>query len=127
MSARLVTGKPILIVDDEPAVRQSVERILQRRGLETVTARDDDDAIRQLDARDFDLVLCDVHLGNRSGIDLYRAAIRRRPSLDGRFVFMTGDVLSLEVREFFSASRSRHLAKPFEVAELLEAVGQAAA
>lgn len=121
------SGKRVLIVDDEPAVRQSVKRILQRQGVDALAVADPDAALQQLASGTFDLVLCDVHLGDRSGVELYQTAVRQQPDLRGRFVFMTGDVLSLDLREFFAATGSPHLAKPFELVELLERVEQVAA
>ncbi len=119
--------KRILVVDDEPALRQSVARILQRGGVEAIAVANAEDALRQLDTTAFDLVLCDVHLGDRSGIDVYQTAVRRDPGLQGRFVFMTGDVLSLELREFFASAHVRHLPKPFELTELFQEVERGAA
>jgi CheY-like chemotaxis protein len=115
-------GKRVLVVDDEPAVRQSVARILGGRGIEAVAAADAEAALGQLGRGPFDLVFCDVHLGERSGVELYQTAIQRQPDLQGRFVFMTGDVLSLDLQEFFASTGSRHLTKPFELIELLEHV-----
>ena len=40
---------------------------------------------------------------------------------------MTGDILSLELQEFFAATGARHLAKPFELVELLQELERAAA
>lgn len=81
-------------------------------------------AIARLASEPFDLVLCDVHLGGRSGLELYDAAVRRGPELASRFLFVTGDVLSHEVREFLERTGARQLSKPFELAELVDAIRQ---
>jgi CheY-like chemotaxis protein len=68
----------------------------------------------------FDLVLCDLHLGDINGRDLYRQACARSPELRPRFVFMTGDHVSTpppsDDDDDFSAVRV--LSKPFDIAVL---------
>jgi len=122
-----LTGKRILIVDDEPSVRTAVQRILAGAGADAVTAGESEAALRTLDGESFDLILCDVHLGQRNGIDLYHSVVRRHEHLRRRFLFMTGDVLSLELLEFFEATQLRHLAKPCELSELLTLAAQSVA
>jgi len=114
----------ILIVEDEPALLQSVERLLRRRGFEVAAVADVGSALEQLERRMFDVVLCDIHLGDQSGIQLYHAAAHRRPDLRTRFVFVTGDVLRLEVRDFLDSTGARRLTKPFELTELLHEIAQ---
>jgi CheY-like chemotaxis protein len=50
----------VLVVDDDEAIRVLVTRLFQRRGYEVASAQDGADAIRQLDADPFDLVLLDL-------------------------------------------------------------------
>jgi two-component system NtrC family sensor kinase len=115
----------ILVLDDEPSIRRAVEKLLGRKGHVVATAADGPSATQALEKTDFDLVFCDVHLGETDGVELYRAVIARRPEYRGRFVFMTGDVMSAELREFCAKTGCAHLAKPFETEELLEAVAHA--
>jgi CheY-like chemotaxis protein len=50
----------VLVVDDDEAIRVLVTRLFQRRGYDVASAQDGSDAIRQLDADPFDLVLLDL-------------------------------------------------------------------
>lgn len=120
-------ARSVLIVDDEPAIRRSLERLLRERGFQVEAAGNFTEALACLEARAFDLVLCDIHLGEQSGLELYRVVVARRPELERRFVFVTGDVLGPEVQEFFAATSARHLAKPFELTELLNQMAEASA
>ncbi|MGH2708545.1 MAG: response regulator, partial [Actinomycetota bacterium] len=65
MSAR------ILVVDDEPALRRTLERALRTLKLEVVTVGDPQLAYEMLDASEFDLVLLDIHLPQMSGDTLF--------------------------------------------------------
>jgi CheY-like chemotaxis protein len=80
-----------------------------------------------LASRAFDAILTDAHLGDGSGLDLYRAVTAERPDLARCWVFMTGDVLGSEVAAFLRESQALHLSKPFELTDLLRTLARAAA
>jgi DNA-binding NtrC family response regulator len=71
----------ILIVDDEPSLRDSLQRTLEREGHETVLAGDLRSARRALGEGGFDLLLTDVRLGDGSGLDLVAEARVAAPRL----------------------------------------------
>jgi DNA-binding response OmpR family regulator len=81
----------LLIVDDEPALRRTLDRVLCRMGYDVVTAGDAQFAYEALDGTDVDLVLLDLHLPQMSGDTFYVALVRRWPHLADRIVLMTGD------------------------------------
>jgi two-component system, NtrC family, sensor kinase len=86
----------VLIVDDEPALRRTLARVLESLQYEVLTACDPHLAYAMLDGADIDLVLLDVHLPGMSGPMLYLALVRRWPHLRGRIILMTGDPSFLE-------------------------------
>lgn len=112
-----------LVIDDEVSVRALVARLLARHGYTVDQAADGEDALRQLEANDFDLVLCDVRMPRLNGRALFSAVQARHPDLAGSFIFMTGDTLSPDVADFVAAHRVTMLTKPFTAKEL-EAVLQ---
>jgi DNA-binding NtrC family response regulator len=77
----------ILIVDDEPALRDSLQRTVEREGHEVALAGDLRTARRVLAEGAFDLLLTDIRLGDGSGLDLVAAARQAGPAL--RIVAMT--------------------------------------
>jgi two-component system nitrogen regulation response regulator NtrX len=81
----------VLIVDDEPALRRTLARVLESLQYEVLTAGDPHLAYSMLDEADVDLVLLDLHLPDMSGAMLYLALVRRWPRLRGRVILMTGD------------------------------------
>lgn len=84
----------LLIVDDEPALRRTLERVLRGMEYEVVTAGDAHLAYEALDGMHVDLVLLDLHLPQMSGDTLYLALVRRWPHLADRIVLMTGDTFA---------------------------------
>jgi len=91
--ARSVTGLRVLLVDDDERIRQAVERWLAVDH-ELVTVASADEAEREIDADPtFDVVICDVMMPERSGIELLDELGRRNPALVTRFAFFTGGSL----------------------------------
>jgi len=81
----------VLIVDDEAALRRTLERVLRGMGYDVVTAADAQLAYEVLHETDVDLVLLDLHMPQMSGDTLFVALSHRWPRLADRIVLMTGD------------------------------------
>ena len=62
----------ILVVDDEPGLRQTLTRILGAEGHATITAGDGEEALERLATDDVDLVLCDLRMPGMSGLEYDR-------------------------------------------------------
>ena len=60
----------ILVVDDEPGLRQTLTRILGAEGHATITAGDGEEALQRLATDDVDLVLCDLRMPGMSGLEM---------------------------------------------------------
>ena len=84
----------VLIVDDEPALRRTLERAIRALGYDVVTAGDAHLAYNLLHEIDVDLVLLDLHLPQMSGDTFFVALTRRWPRLATRIVLMTGDTFA---------------------------------
>jgi DNA-binding response OmpR family regulator len=84
----------VLIVDDEAALRRTLERVLRGMGYDVVTAADAQLAYEVLDETDVDLVLLDLHMPQMSGDTFFVALSNRWPRLAGRIVLMTGDTFA---------------------------------
>jgi DNA-binding response OmpR family regulator len=112
----------VLIVDDEPALRRTLARVLESLQYEALTAGDPHLAYSMLDEADVDLVLLDLHLPNMSGAMLYLALVRRWPRLRGRIILMTGDPALLEEGWPAELLECPLLLKPFSLSLLAETV-----
>jgi DNA-binding NtrC family response regulator len=82
----------ILVVDDEPALRRTLERALTSLGYEVSSVADPDSAYQILAESNFDLVLLDLRLPKMAGDTLYLAIVRHWPRLLGRVILMSGDI-----------------------------------
>lgn len=103
----------ILVVDDEPALRRTMERALGAMGYEVVSVGDPLVVYDLLDAADYDLVILDIHLPQLSGDTLAIALLRRWPRLAERLLLMTGDPWALRSDWPEELRRCPLLVKPF--------------
>jgi DNA-binding NtrC family response regulator len=103
----------ILIIDDEPALRRTLERALRSLAYEVVAVGDPHLAYELLDAGDYDLVLLDIHLHGMTGDTLFLALVRRWPWLADRVVLMSGDPWAVQADWPVELRRCPVLGKPF--------------
>ncbi|PKP68138.1 MAG: hypothetical protein CVT83_06475 [Alphaproteobacteria bacterium HGW-Alphaproteobacteria-5] len=123
IGAKNVAKARILIVEDDPEVRDLLDLVLRERGHETLLAQDGPSALALVASADTppDLVLTDYNLpGGLNGLalaeELRRAADREVPA-----IVLTGDISTLAMRRI-SQQDVLHLAKPVTVERLTRAV-----
>jgi two-component system NtrC family sensor kinase len=121
-----VTGKRILVVDDERLVLQLLGEMLGADHHTVDTVGDGTQALEVLQRTSYDLILSDVRMPYLDGPGLYRALERRLPDLCRRFVLMTGDVLSAEIQTFLEQTGVPGLSKPFDRGEVRRVIQQIA-
>ena len=110
-------SESVLVVDDEPAVRQLIAGILARAGHVVLTANSGQEAIRVLESEDVALVLSDINMpGSISGLELIDALHARRPSLP--IILVTGSVDEANLREALDRGAAGFITKPFKAVEL---------
>jgi two-component system KDP operon response regulator KdpE len=112
----------ILIVDDEPALRRTLERALTSYHFDVVSVADPDSAYQMLEESTFDLVLLDLRLPQVAGGMLFLAIIRRWPRMVGRVILMSGDPWSEESGRPEELIACPMLAKPFRLETLVQTV-----
>jgi CheY-like chemotaxis protein len=115
----------ILVIDDEPGITGALAYLLRRDGHTVDTAANGRIALAKLQGRAYDLILCDLRMPELDGRGFYRELERGYPQLVGRVIFLTGDSLSPEVREFLEKVGVWQLSKPFRASEVRRAVQQA--
>jgi CheY-like chemotaxis protein len=116
--AARTTRVRILVVDEEPSIRQFLFTALDNAGFEAVLAATGQEAIEIVRNGPIDAILSDDRTIGMSGNDLYEAVVAIRPRLRDRFVFMSRDVLDPELRDFAEAHGIALLAKPFDLASV---------
>jgi two-component system, OmpR family, KDP operon response regulator KdpE len=113
----------ILIVDDEPALRRTLERALTSQNYEVVSVADPHSAYQLLGESNFDAVLLDLRLPHIPGDTLFLAIVRRWPKLSGKVILMSGDPWSEQQDWPKELASCPILAKPFTLETLAKTVG----
>jgi DNA-binding response OmpR family regulator len=114
----------ILVIDDDAAIRQVVKTVLERKGFEVIQARDGDAGIRIYKENPVDLVITDIFLPGKSGLDTIMEIRGDFP--DAKIIAMSGGGPTMSAEGCLLLSQGlgvqRTLYKPLSMRELLEAV-----
>jgi len=117
----------VLHVDDDPVNLRVVEEILTAFGHRAVKALSGAEALEQLGAQAFDVVLMDIHMPEMSGIEvLKRIRGSLGPERDTPVIALTADILSREPSEYLALGFAGFVPKPVMVQGLIAAVTRAA-
>src|SRR6201987_2033476 len=113
----------ILVVDDESEIREGLELLLTGEGYGVSSADSGESGLGKLEERPFDLMLLDVSLPDRNGLDLLKEIRRRDPHLSVVLITAYG---SIEMaRAAFKGGALDYITKPWSNDELLAQVAQA--
>ena len=106
----------LLLVEDEPSLRESVARKLHRAGYETDDCGDGETALEMLAAERYDLVLLDLNLPQVDGMTVLRTL--RKTDLETPVLILSARSEIADKVEGLDAGANDYLAKPFHLAEL---------
>ncbi|HEX6464376.1 MAG TPA: ATP-binding protein [Vicinamibacterales bacterium] len=112
-------GSVALVVEDEAALGAAVAESLVDAGFVVDRAGDGGEALMRVEARVYDLIICDLKMPRVDGMTFYRALERDHPDAARRILFVTGDVAGTEAERFLEETGCRWLAKPFRLRDLL--------
>jgi CheY-like chemotaxis protein len=119
---RLAVRARVLVVDDEPLVLRSLTRVLARcHDVVSANSVAEAEALLATDAA-FDVVLCDLMMPDRTGIDFYEKLLTDAAELAERVVFLTGGAFTPRAAEFIESVPNRSVYKPLSPGEILELV-----
>ncbi len=115
----ILTGKKLLIADDEPMIRDTVRDVLVSYGCEVTVVENGGKAIELIGRESFDLVLSDIKMPGKSGYEVFAAA--KDANADTPVILMTG--FGYDPNHSLVRARREGLAavlfKPFKVDQLL--------
>jgi two-component system response regulator PilR (NtrC family) len=111
------TSRPrILVVDDEPSMREMLRIVLRRDGYDVVVAASGQEAIQHLEGQPFDLLLSDIRMPDTNGVDVLRAA--KQADSDLVAFMMTAFASTESAVEAMRLGASDYFTKPFSMDEL---------
>ncbi|MBN1932225.1 MAG: sigma-54-dependent Fis family transcriptional regulator [Desulfobacterales bacterium] len=113
----------ILVVDDELSMRELLELMLIREGYKVSCAENGRQAVSMLEKVNFDLLLCDIKIGNISGLDVLRAAKKRNQ--DTVVIMISAYATTENAVEAMNDGAYDYVPKPFDNDELKQTVAKA--
>lgn len=111
--------KRILVVDDDDAIRALLRTVLRRRGFVVDTARNGVDALEQIGARRYALIVLDLMMPRMSGYELVEQLETQSSMIRPRVLILTAGIQS---RPFDPSLVVGTMQKPFDVELLLDIV-----
>src|SRR6516164_4339544 len=122
MSPHLSNTK-LLIVEDDSSVRTTMATCLELEGYEVEAVASTREALESLEKQSFPIVISDIYLDERTGIDVLKTAREQNPTC--AVILMTGRGSMETVMAATEGGAFEYLAKPFEMAHMVETIRRA--
>jgi DNA-binding NtrC family response regulator len=113
----------LLIVEDDQSVRTTMVLCLELEGYTVEAVSSTHEAIDRLEHHSYPIVISDIYLDERTGIDVLRTARRQNP--DCAVILMTGRGSMETVMAATEGGAFEYLAKPFEMAHMIDTIKRA--
>jgi two-component system response regulator PilR (NtrC family) len=113
----------IMVVDDELSMREVLELMLNKEGYQVTCAENGRTAIGLLEKDQYDLMLCDIKLGDISGLDVLQASKKSNP--DTVVILISAYASTETAVEAMNAGAYDYVPKPFDKDELMQTVAKA--
>lgn len=121
----VLKGARILVADDEPNIRQTIQDVLRKFQVVVTLASGGEEAIGLVEQNDYDLIVSDIRMPDKSGYDIFAAARKKSQTLP--VILMTGFGYDPNHSVVRASQEGLHavLFKPFKVAQLVAEVRKA--
>jgi DNA-binding NtrC family response regulator len=113
----------LLVVEDDSAVRTTIVTFLELEGYQVEAVASTREALERLERQPYAIVISDIYLDDRTGLDVLEAARRRDPSC--AVILMTARGTMETVMAATRGGAFDYIAKPFELERLLETIRRA--
>jgi two-component system response regulator AtoC len=113
----------ILVVDDDQNIRKVLRELLDKEGFNVATASDVDKALPLIDAQDLDLIVTDLKMPGKSGMDLLTLCHEKRPAVPVIMITAFGNVEAAVTA--MKKGAYDFITKPFDENELLNVIEKA--
>lgn len=112
----------VLVIEDDPLIRENVEELLDAEGFEVETVAEGAAGVAAALARVPDVVVCDIMMPGMNGHSVLRALRERDRTAAVPFIFLTARAERDEVRAGMRLGADDYLVKPFRLGDLLDAI-----
>ncbi len=114
--------KSILLVDDDLELAETLKDLLESRNYVVTAVENGREALHEVMAFDFDVIICDMMMPHMPGDMFYLAVQKTKPELCKRFLFVTGHADNPKVEAFLKQIDGVVVFKPVLMDELLRMI-----
>jgi two-component system, NtrC family, sensor kinase len=117
-----IAARRVLIVDDEESVRELFGAVLEQDPLTVDMAATGEEGLERALQYPYDLIITDLKMPGLGGSSFYDQLSERLNERTPRFIFMTGDILSIETQQLLERTKSQCILKPFDIHQARAAI-----
>lgn len=114
--------KSILLVDDDEDLADTLKELLEARNFIVAVQPNGAAALREVQAIDYDVIVCDMLMPKMAGDLFYLAVKKIKPELADRFIFVTGHADNPKVEGFLNSINALVVFKPVLTEELVRMI-----
>ncbi|MFA6596688.1 MAG: response regulator [Ignavibacteriaceae bacterium] len=114
--------KKILVVEDEPDVRATIQEVLESENYDVIAARDGKEGYELALAENPDMILSDVKMPRVNGLEMIELLHKHKKFKNKPFLFISAKVDLADIRQGMSVGADDYITKPFTIQDLLDAV-----
>ena len=119
-----MSAAKILLIEDDPGIRENLRRVLAEEGHEVAVVADGDHGLARATADSFNVVISDLRLPGLNGLDLVRRLHAAKPRLP--IILITAFGTTQTAIEAIKSGAYDYILKPFDIPEMLNLVRKAA-
>ena len=114
--------KKILIIEDDPSVRELIKDLLEANNYKVLSASDGTNGILIGEKEKPNLIICDIMMPKLSGFEVIES-LKKNPELNSiPFIFLTAKTEMSDIREGMELGADDYITKPFRAVNLLKAI-----
>lgn len=114
--------KKILLIEDNPEVRENTHEILELAGYKVVTAPNGKVGVELAQKENPDLIICDIMMPELDGYGVLHILNKRSDTAGIPFIFLTAKTEKTDIRNGMNLGADDYLTKPFDDTDLLNAI-----
>lgn len=114
--------KKILVIDDEEILIKTFARLLDKLNYEVLVASRAEDALAMAEEEDFDLILCDIRMPGKNGVETIRELRAQRGKGEIPVIFLTGFADPRLESAAQTLNPIAYIYKPFDTTKLVELI-----
>uniref|UniRef100_UPI00262E27C2 response regulator transcription factor n=1 Tax=Hydrotalea sp. TaxID=2881279 RepID=UPI00262E27C2 len=115
-------SKKILLIEDNPDMRENTAEILQLANYIVKTAENGKEGVALAEEENFDLIICDIMMPVLDGYGVLHLLSKNKKTKAIPFIFLTAKVDRDDLRKGMELGADDYITKPFKISELIGAI-----